>query len=103
MGRGLQYRGLGSGTRVATRPRSSGFSESLHSADRGLENESFRIQGVAMRWAAAAVTKEDMEQLLRAAQSGKVKLWIKYADDRGLESEVFEITGGASEFRLPGG
>lgn len=65
------------------------------------EADSFRIQGAAMRWAVAGVSRENMQRLAGTASSGKARLRVKYIDNRGLESEVEEFEVGASEFRMP--
>ncbi|MGD0897647.1 MAG: hypothetical protein ABR915_07405, partial [Thermoguttaceae bacterium] len=65
------------------------------------EGDRFRIQGGAMQWAAAGLTKEDMQRLLETASSSKAKLRVKYVDTRGLESEVAEFTPTAAEFEPP--
>jgi hypothetical protein len=65
------------------------------------EAKGFKIQGGAMRWAAAGVTKEDAQRLLQAAQeasSHKATLHVKYTDNRGLESDASEFAPDSSEF-----
>ena len=65
------------------------------------KGQSFRIQGLAMRWATAAVAKEDVQRLAEAAKSGQARLWVRYTNDSGVESAVSELTLDASKFRLP--
>jgi hypothetical protein len=67
------------------------------------EAEGFKIQGGAMLWAAAGVRKEDVQHLRSAAQeapSHKAKVYVKYNDNRGLESDVSKFAPEASQFDL---
>lgn len=63
--------------------------------------KSFRIQGLAMQWATAAITSEDVQHLAEAAKSGHAKLWVRYTNDSGVKSVVSELTLDASKFQLP--
>jgi serine/threonine protein kinase len=65
------------------------------------KGQSFRIQGLAVRWATAAVANEDVQRLVELAKSGQAKLWVRYTNDRGVESAASELTLDASKFRLP--
>jgi hypothetical protein len=62
-----------------------------------IDAEAFRIEGGAWQWAAAAVRKEDSQKL---AASARPRLWVKYMNDRGVESEPVEFTPKASEFEF---
>ena len=62
------------------------------------EAESFRIEGGAMQWAAALVSSGDMQAL---AVSDKPRLFVKYTNHEGLESEPVEFTPKASDFEAP--
>ena len=62
------------------------------------EAESFRIEGGAMQWAAASVRSEDFQAL---ALSGTPRLFVRYTDHTGLDSEPVEFTPKASDFEPP--
>ena len=55
------------------------------------EAESFRIEGGPSQRAAAVVKREDMQTL---ATTAKPRLFVKYLNDRGVESEAVEVEAG---------
>ena len=62
------------------------------------EAESFRIEGGALQWAAAVVKREDMQALAAAT---KPRLFVKFVNDRGEETEAVEFNPSAAELELP--
>jgi len=63
--------------------------------------EGFHVQGGAIHWATAGIADEDRQRLTEMARSSKAKLFVKYIDNRRLESEATELSPASLQFTVP--